>query len=479
MDAVLNVMSFLAQHSAAFIVPPFALILGFIFRAPFKKSFEGALKMAVGFIALDTLIGIIMGALEPAANALATRFGMNFSIIDVGWPTQSAIVFAVPWAMLAITILILINALLVFLNVTKTLNVDFNNHWIFIFYMAATYYMTHNWVFTIIVVTIFWFISLKMADWVYPFIKPYYRMEIDGLTITHAYSILWAPLGFLMDKVWDRVPGIKSIKWDADALQDRFGFFGESIFIGFLIGSIVGAIAYISFPVDPNDIVNALSLGFTTAFFMYVVPRAAELVIAGMAPLSQAISAFVTKKMPGREFHIGLDAAVLVGAPEHVVIGLLTTPIAFLVAFILPHNSVLPMGDVAGLFIFICTFVTNTNRGNIFRGLLNSALILIPISFMIGQVMAPANVAMAAATNFNVNNVNGMMFTSLCVGTTPVGYALYEIAMFFTATHNIIDLGIGVGILVVFFTIWFAMRKRNVEFKEELEANQDKATAGM
>ena len=66
-----------------------------------------------------------------------------------------------------------------------------------------------------------------------------------------------------------------------------------------------------------------------------------------------------------------------------------------------------------------------------------------------------------------------------CVGTTPVGYALYEIAMFFTATHNIIDLGIGVGILVVFFTIWFAMRKRNVEFKEELEANQDKATAGM
>jgi PTS system galactitol-specific IIC component len=468
MNYFMEFFSWLIGYGAVLIVPLSVIVLGVIFRAPMRKTLEAALKMAVGFTALNALIGVIFNAMTPAAANMAEKFNVNFTIIDLGWPTQSGIVFAIPWALAAIAIFILLNAILVFFGIVKTLNVDFNNHWIFVFYMGATYYITGSIPFTIIVGVLFWFISLKMADWVYPYIKPYYNLPIDGLTITHAYSILWAPLGFLLDKLWDQVPGIRNIRWNAEEIQERFGFLGESIFIGWVIGFIVGLIAYVSLPITLTAIGKALALGFAVSFFMYMIPRAAELVIAGMAPLSNAIRIFVTKRMPGREFHVGLDAAVIIGAPEHTAVGVLTTPIAFALAFILPGNEVLPMGDVAGLFIFICTFITNTNRGNIFRGLLNSTLVLIPLSFIIAQDMASANMMIAQSTGFNIPEVGGLV-TSLCIGTTPLGFALYKIALFFTTSHVTIDLLIGVVILVIFFAVWYLMRNRPTEYAKELE----------
>lgn len=472
LQSVLNVFSWLLSQGAPVIVPVSVILLGLIFRAPKDKIFAGALRMGVGFTALFALVGIIFSALGPAANQMASKFGLAFTVTDLGWPTQSGIVFAIPWAMAAIAIFILLNAVLVALGVVKTLNVDFNNHWIFVFYMGATYYMTVSWLLTVLVGLVFWFVSLKMADWVYPMISAYYDMPMDGITVTHAYSILWAPFGFLLDKFWDMIPGIRDIQWDPESIKEKWGFFGEPVFIGWVIGLFVGVVAYIDGVPTGAQVSAALGLAFTVSFFMLLLPRAAELIVAGMAPLSDAVRVFVTKKMPGRDFYLGLDAAVLVGAPEHVAIGVLTTPIAFLIAFLLPGNNMLPMGDVAGLFIFICVFITNTNRGNIFRGLLNSALLLIPVSFWIGGTMSTANMAIVEGTGFGLPEGAGMI-SSLCVGTTPFGYALYQISTFFAGIGTSKDLGIGIAILVVFAAVWYLMRKRPVEYARELNGEYE------
>ncbi|SKC88089.1 PTS transporter subunit IIC [Maledivibacter halophilus] len=466
-QTIMSIFEWVFAQGAPVIVPISVLILGLIFRAPKKAIFPGALRMGVGFTALFALVGIIFSALGPAANEMASHFGLSFSVTDLGWPTQSGIVFAIPWSMAAIAGFILLNSILVAFGVVDTLNVDFNNHWIFVFYMGATLYTTGSWVCTILVGLIFWFVSLKMADWLYPMIDAYYDMPMEGITITHAYSILWAPVGFLLDKLWDSIPIIRDIQWDPDTIKEEWGFFGEPVFMGWLIGLFVGVIAYFDWPPTGEQISSALSLAFTVSFFMLLLPRAAELIVAGMAPLSDAVRMFVTKKMPGRKFHLGLDAAVLVGAPEHVAIGVLTTPIAFLIAFLLPGNKMLPLGDVAGLFIFICVFITNTNRGNIFRGLLNSALLLIPVSFWIGSAMSPANMAMVKGTGF-VLPEGASLISSLCVGTTPFGFALYKISQFFTGIGTFTDLMIGICIIIGFAFIWYLMRNRPKQYAKEL-----------
>ena len=464
--------SWLIGQGAVMIMPIFMLLLCLIFRANAKQSLSGAVKIAVGFTALNGLLGIIFGGMEPAVASMVERFDVGFSVLDIGWPTQTAMGWAIPWGMLAAVLFFLLNLVLLLLGRTKTLNADFNNIWIINTYIFFIKMVTGNWILAIGSGVLFWLICIKIADWFAPCISAYYGM--DGIDVTHYYSIAWAPIGFLLDKIWDKVPGINKINWQADEIQKKFGFFGEPIFMGFVIGLLVGCIAYVKLPLSLDAVGAALSLGFTVAFFMYIVPRCAELVIAGMGPLSDAIREFVSKKLPGKEYYIGLDVAVLVGAPEHSAIGVLTTPVAFLLAFLLPGNKVLPMGDVAGLFIFICVFLCNTNKGNIFRGLLNSALFLIPASFYIGGAMAPVNMEMLSAINYALPEGSGVV-TSLCLGTVPLLYAFYEISIFIAGIGTIKDLLIGLAITAAFLVPWYIMRNRPAEYVKELNEERMKS----
>jgi len=470
-NGFLTLLNWIFNSGAALIVPISVLLIGLVFRAPFKRNFTGALKLAVGFTATDALLGVIFGAMDPAAYALSTRFGFDFPITDVGWPIGIPIVWGVPWSVLVIAILIVANGVLVSLGVVKTLNVDVHNMVVFVFYGACVYYVTGSWLWTVLIITITWFISLKLADWIHPFLSPYYKMSFDSITISHPYAIQWAPIGFVMDKIYDKIPGIKNIKLDADTIQNKFGVFGDTIFVGFAVGFLVGAIAFFDLPFTLDQLGQALSLGFTVAMFMYLVPRAAELLISGLQPLSMAIRDFVATRLKGREFYVGMDVALLIGSPEHTAIGVLTTPLAFLIAFLLPWNKMLPLGDVAGLFIFICVFITNTCRGNIFRGLLNSVL-LISCSLLVGGALAPANMEIVAATNY-VIPAGMTMISTMCWGTTPVFYAIYEIIIFIAVSHNVADLIIAIAILVIFFGSWYLMKNRPQEYaKELLEADE-------
>lgn len=286
----------LLNQGATVIVPFVVIVLGLIFRAPAKKTFLCALRMAVGFTALFALIGTVLGGLGEAGAIMGERFGVGLTVPDVGWATFSAMTFAVPFAMPAIAGFIIANAILVVVGFTKTLNVDFFNHWMFIFTMLAVYVGTTNWFLAVASGVIYWLMCLKMSDWIAPFIEPYYGMP--GISTPHMFSIQYAPFGFLMDKIWDRIPVIKDINWDSETLQKKFGLFGQPIMLGFLVGIIFGGFAYLgSDAVDGlgNQIGKMLSLGFNIAFFMVLLPRATELIVMGLAPLSESIREFIVK----------------------------------------------------------------------------------------------------------------------------------------------------------------------------------------
>ncbi len=465
-NGFLTVLNWIFNSGATLIVPVSVLLIGLVFRAPFKKNFSGALKLAVGFAATDALLGVIFTAMDPAALAMSTRFGFDFPITDVGWPVAYPIVWGVPWSVLCVAVLLVANGVLVSLGAVKTLNVDVHNMLVFVFFGACTYYMTNSWIWTIVNIVLSWLISLKLADWIHPFLEPYYKMPFDSITISHPEAIQWAPIGFVMDKIYDKIPGIKDIKLDAETIQRKFGVFGDSIFVGFMVGFVVGAIAFFDIPFTLDQLSQALFLGFTVSFFMYLIPRAAELLISGLQPLSTAIRDFVAARLNGREFYVGMDVALLVGSPEHTAIGVLTTPLAFLIAFLLPWNKMLPLGDAAGLFIFLCVFLTNTCRGNIFRGLLNS-IIIIACSLLIGGAMAPANMLIVEATKYALP-AGTTLISAMNWGTTPIFYAIYEIIIFVAVSHNIIDLIIGVVILAIFLGSWYLMKNRPVEYAKEL-----------
>jgi len=463
---LLAFFQWLFSQGAPVIVPLVIIILGLIFRAPLRRTLVCALRMGVGFTGLYAIIMMALSTLGPAGELMAKRYGVGLTIPDVGWPTLSSITFAVPFSMVMIASLILLNALLVAIGLTNTLNVDFFNHWPFVFCAAAILVETGNWVLAIASALIFWFITLKMADWTQPLVEAFYDMP--GISIPHSHTVVYAPFGLLLNKLWDRIPKIRDVRLDPEYIRERLGIVGEPMVIGFLVGLFLGVLAYLEIPPTGDQVAKIISLSLSLGFFMLILPRCAEQIVMGLAPLSEAIRDFIMKRMPGRKFFVGLDVAVLVGWPEHIALGILAAPLCYLVAAILPGNRVIPLADAAGYMIFFTVWAVNTCYGNLFRGLLNALILWIPLSMAIANAWVPATMDIVKFTNFQLPPGTTAV-TSLTTGSHFISYALYEISLFIAGKGTVADLVIGTAIMAVFLLVWYAMYRHMATYVEELK----------
>ena len=57
--------------------------------------------------------------------------GLDFPVLDVGWPPLAAITWASPIAPLTIVLVLALNLIMLALNVTRTINIDIWNYWHF------------------------------------------------------------------------------------------------------------------------------------------------------------------------------------------------------------------------------------------------------------------------------------------------------------------------------------------------------------
>lgn len=132
---------------------------------------------------------------------------------------------------------------------------------------------------------------------------------------------------------------------------------------------------------------------------MFILPRMVRILMEGLLPLSEAIKKYLNAKYPDRDdLYIGLDIAVAVGNPAIISTALLLTPISVFIAFVLPGNEVLPLGDLANLAV-MASMIALASRGNIFRTVL-AAIPVIIADLWIATKIAPFITGMAKDVNF-------------------------------------------------------------------------------
>ena len=74
----------------------------------------------------------------------------------------------------------------------------------------------------------------------------------------------------------------------------------------------------------------------------------------GLTAIADSISEYFTAKFAGkRELYIGMDAAIAIGHPTTVAVGLLLIPITLALAVILPGVTVMPYADLAATPFFV------------------------------------------------------------------------------------------------------------------------------
>ncbi|MCK4741037.1 MAG: hypothetical protein KAS80_02005, partial [Anaerolineales bacterium] len=202
--------------------------------------------------------------------------------------------------------------------------------------------------------------------------------------------------------VIERIPGLRDWDLDMDAIQKRFGVFGEPIILGLVIGIVLGGVAFLP-PAGQtwtNAVIKVLLTGMELAAVMMLLPRMVAILMEGLIPISEAAREFMNKRFGGGEVYIGLDSAILIGHPAPLTASLVLTPIVIVLAIILPGNRFLPFADLA-VFPFLFAMMAPILRGNVGRMVIIGTLASIMGLYM-GTWMAPIITQAAPAAGFAI-----------------------------------------------------------------------------
>jgi PTS system galactitol-specific IIC component len=421
MDTVILGLQALSDMGPMVMMPIIILVLGLIFRVKLNVLLKSALLVGIGFAGVNMVINWFVEQISSSVTAMVSNWGIQTSIMDVGWPARAAATWAFPLAAIVVFVVLGVNVLMLLTKTTRTVMVDFWSYNHFIFTGALVWYASGNNPFLALIASaIDFIITIKIADWTTPVVEDYF--ELEGVNFPTSNSVCWAPIAWALNKLWSVIPCIRDININPKGIQEKFGFVGEPMFMGFIIGAIIGILA-------GDSVQDILIVAMSTSVTMVLTPKMMQILMEGLLPFANAVKEILSKKFPGTTFTMGIDAALTIANDSAIAVGIIMVPITLVLAAILPGNKLLPIADIAYQAMWLAAWPVAFGKGNVFRGIL-SATIITCIVLLIATALAPVHTQLAIAGGFSLPD--GMTFISTeDAGEHLIGFILQWITGLF------------------------------------------------
>lgn len=418
-------------------IPIIIIILGLVVRLKPSKAVVAGLTIGIGFIGLNMVVALMQDSLGAAVQAMVDRYSLSLSIIDLGSGPGGPLAFSSTLGVLMIPIAFGVNLVLVWLGMTKTLNVDVWNLWQPTFVGLMVWGVTGNYALGLVSMVPIFLLQLLCADLAQPKLSKFFGLP--SIAITHLMALSGMVLAVPLNWVFDHLPGLDKVKIDADTIEKKFGVLGDPIIIGFLIGVVIGLFA-------GYDVSQTLQLAVQMAAVLKLLPKMIAMFMEGLTPIAEATQAFTEKRLHGRDVNIGMDAAITVGNPSVMATCLLMIPITLFVAVVLPGNKVLPFGDLP-LLVFVFTLMVAAFKGDILRSLIGCTIYTVTELYL-ASWMAPAVTAAFHVANYDVGS-GVVSFVSAGLWPNVIGL---------TAAENLGFAGVAIFTLVVLVALFYVNR---------------------
>jgi len=131
MQALLDFFKQIQDMGPVLFVPIVIFLTGIFFGLNWMKSSRAAITVGIGFIGVNLALTLVWDRLGPVTQAIVQRFGLRLEVLDTSWTSAAAVAFTSQIGVVIIPYVLLINALLLFLRMTKTMNIDIWNYWHF------------------------------------------------------------------------------------------------------------------------------------------------------------------------------------------------------------------------------------------------------------------------------------------------------------------------------------------------------------
>jgi len=420
----MDIINSIISLGASVMMPVIFFIIALCFGVTLGTAFKAGMLVGIGFEGVGLVIGLLLTHLGPASQAMVERIGLHLTVVDTGWPTASTIGWGSPLMLPVVVGFIIINLAMLLLKITKTVNIDIFNYWIFLLVGSVVYAGTGNYWLAVGITFGIFILTLLAADFTAPYLQKNYHLK--GISFPHLTCICYVPFAMVCNYLIDKTPLIRKINFDPETINKKFGVFGEPLTLGFVLGLLLALLA-------GYGASAVVALAIKVAAAMLLLPKMIEILVQGLMIVRDAAEAKLKAKFPGRDFYIGMDTALLIGEPSVLATGLLLIPVTVVLSVILPGNRVLPFVDLASL-MFLLAMVTPFCKRNMFRMFITGTLIVTCILY-VGSDISPEYTQ--AARNANIPIPEGMSEVTNMVGgaTTPVGWLAVKFAELFGTAH--------------------------------------------
>lgn len=444
------VFAYVISLGAAVMMPIIFLVLGLCIGLGFNKSLMSGLKVGVGFIGLGIVTALLTDSMSDPLKTITNLYDLQLKVFDMGWPAAASVAYNTAVGAFIIPVCLGINILLLLIKGTRTVNIDLWNYWHFAFIGGVVYFAADSIAWGFFAAIICYIITLVIADVTAPKFQSFYR-DVDGISIPQPFCAGFVPFAWGINAVLDRIPGMSRLEIDAEGLKKKFGIAGEPLFLGIVVGIVIGCLQFDSWDAIVNNIPKILMLGVKMGAVMELIPRVTVLFIEGLKPISEATRSMIARKFKGAEgLSIGMSPALVIGHPTTLVASIILIPVTLVIAVILPGNAFLPLASLAGMF-YIFPLVLPYTKGSVLKTLVVGIVVLVLALYLVTW-MAPDftkaahQVALAHPDDKAVQVPEGFLAGSLDFAGSPLGAAIYWCIEGFKS----ISLYVGASILTVF-----------------------------
>ena len=414
--AVAGAIAWFLGLGSTVMVPIILILLGLIFRVGWQKAVRGGVTTGIGLAGLFLIVDLIVAALQPAVEALASRLGVALSLIDVNW-ADCGIAWGWPGVAGVIVGIIVVNIILVLQKLQKTIWTDVWSYWHGSAIGGIIWGLTGNITYGVIGAVVY----LTLGAWFSDLTAKKYQEfnEMPGIGVPCGPTVMASLFAIPVVWVLDRIPGIKD--WDAspEGIRARFGLIGEPAILGLVLGIIIGIAA-------GYNVSGILILGMQVATMMLILPRMVSIIAEGLIPITQSVVQFMRERFTDREIFVAVDCAVLLGHPSVMASAVILFPLSVLLAAVLPGVEMLPIASLA-IIPFVAGSVVPYTKGNVIKTVIVILLFSIPYMYF-STITAPEHTAAYAAMGQFTEQIEaGSMLASWDVGGDPLGWLLLSI----------------------------------------------------
>lgn len=443
MEALQSALAWFFSFKAYVMLPVVIGAIALLARVKPGPALMLALKLGVGFAGIFLVYDAFLSMLKPAVEAIVATRGLNYPVIDAGWPPLAAITWASWIAPVSIALVIGLNLVMVFARLTDTLYIDIWNYWHFAFLGALVLSLTANPALAFAAVALIAVYSFKATEWSAPYVQRATGME--GIGVSPFSVTAFLPWAVALDRVFDAIPGVRRIVWDPSRSGGKLAVLGQPIVIGALLGVFLGVLGH-------YDIRKLAELAIQIATVMYLLPKCGALIGEAMNQVSDALRLRLDAKLAGRSLVIAMDSPFLFAHPSVMTTGLVLMPLSLILAFLIPGNRMIPAGDLPNL-ISIMSLSVLVFRGNVFRAVL-SALPIVIAFMLVASDLAPLLTRLGAQSGVAALAQGGSEVTAFTDGGNPVRYWMFKLFLGEAWAWLLLPVGLGF--------VWFAWRRNRV-----------------